>query len=110
VEQAIAHGAPAVEIAHVAHDAGMQRLWDVGVEQVEAGATSTAELLRVLELPLPPATEALARAAHLARGGPSGIPARVAIAERLTVRERLRAHDVDAVLASIDALELTEPP
>jgi type II secretory ATPase GspE/PulE/Tfp pilus assembly ATPase PilB-like protein len=110
VEQAIAHGAPAVEIAHVAHDGGMQRLWDAGVEQVEVGATSTTELLRVLELPLPPATEALARAAHATRVGLSVMPARARIGERSTVRERLRAHDVDVVLASIDALELTDPP
>ena len=110
MEQAIAHGAPAVEIAHVAHEGGMQRLWDAGVEQVEAGATSTAELLRVLELPLPPATEALARAARGTSGGPSIMPARMRAGERSTVRERLRAHDVGDVLASIDALELTDPP
>jgi hypothetical protein len=88
----------------------MQRLWDAGVEQVETGATSTAELLRVLELPLPPATEALARAAHATQGGLSVMPARARIGERSTVRERLRAHDVDVVLASVDALELTDPP
>ena len=110
VEQAIAHGGPAVEIAHLAHDGGMQRLWDAGVEQVEAGATSTAELLRVLELPMPPATEALARRAQGARGGPSSVSHRLHVGERSTVRERLRMHDVDVVLASIDALELTDPP
>jgi type II secretory ATPase GspE/PulE/Tfp pilus assembly ATPase PilB-like protein len=109
VEQAIAHGAAAVEIEHVAHEGGMQRLWDAGVEQVEAGFTSTAELLRVLELPLPPAAEALARAAHAGRRGESVVPGRARAAERSTVRERLRALDVEVVMASIDALELTDP-
>jgi len=63
----------------------------------------------VLELPLPPAAEALARAAHAGRRGESVVPGRARAAERSTVRERLRALDVEVVMASIDALELTDP-
>jgi hypothetical protein len=37
------------------------------------------------------------------------VPGRARAAERSTVRERLRAFDVEVVMASIDALELTDP-
>jgi type II secretory ATPase GspE/PulE/Tfp pilus assembly ATPase PilB-like protein len=108
VEQAIARGAAAAEIAWVAHESGMQRLWDAGVEQVTAGATSTAELLRVLEMPLPPGAEAR----RVEGGGEQSrgitMPETLAHPDRGRVHERPRP-DVDRVLASIDEWELTDP-
>jgi hypothetical protein len=42
----------------------MIRLWESGIERVLAGATSLAEVSRVLDIPLPPATDALVRHAR----------------------------------------------
>ena len=64
VERSIASGAAPDAIAELARSAGMQRLWESGVEQVLAGATSIAEVGRVLDMPLPPPTEALVRRAR----------------------------------------------
>jgi hypothetical protein len=87
----------------------MQRLWEAGVEQVCVGATSVAELLRVLDVPLPPATEALAIAAHGERRGGILGPERSRATEHKWVREPSRVLDIDVVLASLDDLELTDP-
>ena len=64
VERSIASGAAPDAIAELARSAGMQRLWESGVEQVLAGATSIAEVGRVIDMPLPPPTEALVRRAR----------------------------------------------
>lgn len=109
VERTIAQGAPAAEVAHAAHASGMQRLWDAGIEQVAVGATSTSELLRVLELPLPPPTQALLRAADAELRNAPRVADRSHAAPRGLVREPSRPHDIDAVLASVDDLELTDP-
>ena len=64
IERAIASGAAADTIADAARAGGMARLWESGIERVTAGTTSLAEVSRVLDLPLPPATEALVRRAR----------------------------------------------
>ena len=69
IERAVASGAAPDAIAGIARGEGMRRLWENGVDQVVAGATSVAEIGRVLDMPLPPPAEALVRRAreHLAR-------------------------------------------
>jgi type II secretory ATPase GspE/PulE/Tfp pilus assembly ATPase PilB-like protein len=64
IERAIASSAASDTIADAARAGGMIRLWESGIEQVLAGTTSLSEATRVLDLPLPPATEALARRAR----------------------------------------------
>jgi hypothetical protein len=87
----------------------MQRLWDAGIEHVAAGSTSTAELLRVLELPLPPTTAALLRAANADLHGPSLPADRARTASRAWVRESAHRPDADAALSSLDNIELIDP-
>ncbi|MFL5561899.1 MAG: GspE/PulE family protein [Gemmatimonadaceae bacterium] len=64
IERAIASGAPSDTIADAARAAGMTRLWEGGIDRVVAGVTSLGEVARVLDMPLPPATEALVRRAR----------------------------------------------
>ena len=64
IERAIAASASTGVIGDAARGAGMVRLWESGVERVLAGSTSLSEVTRVLDIPLPPATEALARRAR----------------------------------------------
>ncbi|HEX8851471.1 MAG TPA: GspE/PulE family protein [Gemmatimonadaceae bacterium] len=64
IERAIASGASSDAIADLARGEGMRRLWESGVDQVVAGATSIAEIGRVLDMPLPPPAEALVRRAR----------------------------------------------
>ena len=109
VEHAIAHGSPAVEIARVAHEAGMQRLWDAGVEHVATGTTAVAELMRVLELPLPPPTEALLRAANAEVRGTPQAADHTRAPSRGQVREQAHRDEVDLVIAAINDMELTDP-
>ncbi len=61
IERTIAAGEAPVRIGDVATESGMRRLWDAGVRQVVAGATSVAELTRVVDLPFPPQVESLVR-------------------------------------------------
>ena len=65
----------------------MVRLWESGIERVKDGATSIGEVARVLDMPLPPATEALVRRA----------------------RESLPALPSIRLAASLDDFELVEP-
>ena len=87
IERAIASGATSDTIADAARSGGMVRLWESGIDRVLAGATSLAEVSRVLDIPLPPATEALVRRA----------------------RETLAVRPDRPVLASLDDFELVEP-
>ena len=87
IERGIASGAAADTIADAARRAGMVRLWESGIERVAAGATSLAEVSRVLDIPLPPATEALVRRA----------------------RESLPAASSRHIAESLDDFELVEP-
>jgi len=87
IERAIASGAATDTIADAARDGGMTRLWESGIERVVAGTTSLAEVSRVLDIPLPPATEALVRRA----------------------RESLPAPHSHRFAASLDDFELVEP-
>ncbi|HEX2779878.1 MAG TPA: GspE/PulE family protein [Gemmatimonadaceae bacterium] len=64
IERAIATGAAPDRIGELARAEGMQRLWEGGIERVRAGLTSLAEVGRVLDIPLPPPTEALVRRAR----------------------------------------------
>ncbi len=64
IERAIASSAASDTIGAAARAGGMVRLWDSGIERVLAGTTSLSEVTRVLDMPLPPATEALARRAR----------------------------------------------
>ena len=64
IERAIASGSAPDAIGELARAEGMRRLWEDGVAQVLAGATSIAEVSRVLDMPLPPPTEALVRRAR----------------------------------------------
>ena len=64
IERAIASGASPDAIGELARAEGMRRLWEDGIAQVFAGATSIAEVGRVLDMPLPPPTEALVRRAR----------------------------------------------
>lgn len=104
VEACIAHGGPTVEIAHVASQTGMQSLWDAGIEHVANGATSCAEVLRVLEMPLPPATSALLRQSDAELRASPDRADRTAAAR---VRES-RQHRVDELFASLDDFELLD--
>ncbi|HET7583467.1 MAG TPA: type II/IV secretion system protein [Gemmatimonadaceae bacterium] len=52
MQQAIAHGAPADEIAAIAKRSGMHTLWEAGLERVLAGATSLHELLDNVAAPI----------------------------------------------------------
>jgi type II secretory ATPase GspE/PulE/Tfp pilus assembly ATPase PilB-like protein len=70
VERAIAEGASPDRIAELARAEGMRRLWEGGIDLVATGATSLAEVGRVLDMPLPLPTEALARRAREARASP----------------------------------------
>ena len=87
IERAIASGAATDTIADAARAGGMVRLWESGIERVLAGATSLAEVSRVLDIPLPPATEALVRHA----------------------RESLPLSLGPRFVASLDDFELVEP-
>lgn len=87
IERAIATGAPADTIADAARAAGMTRLWESGIERVVAGVTSLGEVSRVLDIPLPPATEALVRRA----------------------RESLVVRPAPPLTAALDDFELVEP-
>lgn len=104
VEACIARGAPAVEIAHVARESGMQPLWDAGIDHVASGATSCAEVLRVLEMPLPPATNALLRSADVERRASAQHTDRAATGR---VRES-RRQPLDDLLSSVDEFELLD--
>ena len=64
IERLIAGGAAPDAIADLARGEGMRGLWEDGVAQVIAGATSVAEIGRVLDMPLPPPAEALVRRAR----------------------------------------------
>ncbi|HEX2716649.1 MAG TPA: GspE/PulE family protein [Gemmatimonadaceae bacterium] len=70
IERAIAAGEPPTRVGDVAFDAGMRRLWEAGVAQVGAGATSVSELTRVVDLPFPPQVAALVREARERRPDP----------------------------------------
>ena len=70
IERATAEGAPPDRIAELARTEGTRRLWESGIEQVVAGATSLGEVGRVLDIPLPPPTEALVRRAREERARP----------------------------------------
>jgi hypothetical protein len=72
IERAIASGSAPDTIADSARVGGMTRLWEGGIERVTAGMTSLAEVARVLDMPLPPATEALVRRAREALPAPIG--------------------------------------
>jgi general secretion pathway protein E len=72
IERAIASGSATDTIADSARAGGMTRLWEGGIERVTAGMTSLAEVARVLDMPLPPATEALVRRAREALPAPIG--------------------------------------
>jgi type II secretory ATPase GspE/PulE/Tfp pilus assembly ATPase PilB-like protein len=87
MERAVASGAAADTIADAARAAGMVRLWESGIEQVLAGTTSLAEVSRVLDMPLPPATEALVRRA----------------------RESIHPTPGRRITAALDEFELIEP-
>jgi type II secretory ATPase GspE/PulE/Tfp pilus assembly ATPase PilB-like protein len=87
IERAIASGAATDTIADAARAGGMVRLWESGIERVVAGMTSLAEVSRVLDIPLPPATEALVRRA----------------------RESLPAPLSQRFSATLDDFELVEP-
>jgi type II secretory ATPase GspE/PulE/Tfp pilus assembly ATPase PilB-like protein len=87
IERAIVSAAPADVIADAARAGGMVRLWESGIERVLAGATSVGEVSRVLDLPLPPTTEALVRRA----------------------RESLPPDLRRPIAASLDEFELIEP-
>jgi general secretion pathway protein E len=87
IERAIASGAPADTIADAARAGGMTRLWESGIERVVAGVTSLGEVSRVLDIPLPPVTEALVRRA----------------------RESLASRPVHSLSAALDDFELVEP-
>ena len=87
IERAIASGAPADTIADAARTAGMIRLWEGGIERVLAGVTSLGEVSRVLDIPLPPVTEALVRRA----------------------RETLPVVPVPRLTAALDDFELVDP-
>ena len=87
IERAIASGAAADTIADAARAGGMTRLWEAGIERVVAGMTSLPEVSRVLDIPLPPATEALVRRA----------------------RESLAPSLGTSTAASLDDFELIEP-
>jgi type II secretory ATPase GspE/PulE/Tfp pilus assembly ATPase PilB-like protein len=87
IERAIAAGTPADTIADAARAGGMIRLWESGIERVIAGVTSLGEVSRVLDIPLPPATEALVRRA----------------------RESLPAQGVPRLTAALDDFELVDP-
>jgi general secretion pathway protein E len=87
IERAIASGAPADIIADAARASGMTRLWEGGIERVCAGVTSLSEVSRVLDIPLPPVTEALVRRA----------------------RETLPMQTLPKLTASLDDFELVDP-
>ena len=87
IERAIASSAASDTIADAARAGGMVRLWESGIERVLAGTTSLSEVARVLDLPLPPATDALTRRA----------------------RESLRPLAPLRLSASLDEFELIEP-
>ena len=87
IERAIAGGAPADTVADAARAAGMTRLWESGIERVVAGVTSLGEVSRVLDIPLPPMTEALVRRA----------------------REALPAQPSPRLTAALDDFELVDP-
>ena len=87
IERAIASGAATDTIADTARAEGMIRLWESGIERVLVGKTSLAEVSRVLDIPLPPATEALVRRA----------------------RESLAPAMALPTAASLDDFELVEP-
>ena len=87
IERAVASGAATDTIADAARAGGMVRLWESGIERVVAGSTSLAEVSRVLDIPLPPATEALVRRA----------------------RESLPPVTGQSTAASLDDFELVEP-
>ena len=87
IERAIASGSATETIADAARAGGMVRLWESGIERVTDGATSIGEVARVLDMPLPPATEALVRRA----------------------RESLFAPPSLRLAASLDDFELVEP-
>ena len=70
IERATAEGASPDRIAELARAEGTRRLWESGIEQVVAGATSIGEVGRVLDIPLPPPTEALVRRAREERARP----------------------------------------
>jgi general secretion pathway protein E len=72
IERAIASGSAADTIADSARAGGMTRLWEGGIERVTAGMTSLAEVARVLDMPLPPATEVFVRRAREALPAPIG--------------------------------------
>jgi hypothetical protein len=65
----------------------MTRLWESGIERVVAGVTSLGEVSRVLDIPLPPMTEALVRRA----------------------REALPAQPSPRLTAALDDFELVDP-
>ncbi len=87
IERAIASGAATDTIADAARAGGMVRLWESGIDRVTAGATSLAEVSRVLDIPLPPATEALVRRA----------------------RESLAVPSAPALVTSLDDFDLVDP-
>ncbi|HWE41768.1 MAG TPA: GspE/PulE family protein [Gemmatimonadaceae bacterium] len=87
IERAIAAGAATDTIADGARAGGMVRLWEGGIERVKDGATSLGEVARVLDMPLPPATELLVRRAR------ESLPARLGV----------------RLAASLDDFELVEP-
>ncbi len=87
IERAIASGGAADTISDAARAGGMVRLWESGIERVVAGTTSLAEVSRVLDIPLPPATDALVRRA----------------------RESLPAFPTRRITAALDDFELVEP-
>jgi hypothetical protein len=51
----------------------MVRLWESGIERVKDGTTSLSEVARVLDVPLPPATESLVRRARESHPPPLGV-------------------------------------
>ena len=87
IERAIASGAATDTIADGARAGGMVRLWESGIERVKDGTTSLSEVTRVLDMPLPPATESLVRRARESLPAPIGV----------------------RLAASLDDFELVEP-
>jgi type II secretory ATPase GspE/PulE/Tfp pilus assembly ATPase PilB-like protein len=72
IERAIASGAATDTIADGARAGGMVRLWESGIERVRDGMTSLSEVARVLDMPLPPATESLVRGGGVCLPPPIG--------------------------------------
>jgi type II secretory ATPase GspE/PulE/Tfp pilus assembly ATPase PilB-like protein/CheY-like chemotaxis protein len=122
IERCVAEGGAADQIAAVAREAGMRTLFESGLSQVLAGATSLDELLRVAEVPAEGRARPRAGRSERSRGAgrngdgrvqapaefpaPEAPPARMREASTLFASDAFKLLDEESVLPDDVALRV----